>query len=248
MKQMSLFLTLLLVACAHTKQSAQSVEIPILQRDCESQIISHTGFTVSYNQTWCIPNWVAYEITEEEANGQVPRSKDFCPDPDVVGYTSTTDDYKRSGYDRGHMAPAGDMKWSEQAMKESFYMSNICPQAKYLNLGLWLDLENLVRVWAKKYGSLYVVCGPIVADYYETIGESSVAVPESFFKVLCRCDNGQYQAIGFLFPNKECYGSLYDYALTIDSIETLTNIDFFPTLEDEIENKMEAEFNVSKWK
>ena len=124
----------------------QKVEIPAEISGRKEQIICHTGYTVSYNSDWKIPNWVAYELTKEEVGGAVERYDVFMPDPVVPSDESaTTYDYKGTGWDRGHMAPAGDMKWSEQAMKESFYLSNICPQNKKLNSGIWKDLEEQVR-------------------------------------------------------------------------------------------------------
>ena len=125
---------------------SQNLEIPITQKECTEQIISHLGFTVSYNQDWLIPNWVAYELTNTEVNGTYPRRGSFCPDPKVKGRTAVTYDYTNSGYDRGHMAPAADLKWSEQSMLESFYLSNICPQNRNLNSGIWLGLEEAVRL------------------------------------------------------------------------------------------------------
>ena len=124
---------------------SQSIEETKTNSDLEVQIIEHIGYKVSYNQTWCIPNWVAYELTKIEVEGQFPRRGSFCPDPYVKGYSAETSDYSNSGYDRGHMAPAADMKWSEKVMLESFYLTNICPQNKNLNSGLWLALEERAR-------------------------------------------------------------------------------------------------------
>lgn len=131
-----------------------NIELPQLASIRPEQIIEHLAYTVSYNHDWNLPNWVAYELTSEELYGDVKRSNHFAPDPLVSGDPVVTDDYSHSDYDRGHMAPAADMKWSEQAMRESFYMSNICPQNQNLNRGDWNDLEELARDWARKYGNL----------------------------------------------------------------------------------------------
>lgn len=228
--------------------SLRNVEIPAALPDRTERIITHKGYTVSYNCDWKIPNWVAYEITDYEVDGREERSDKFVPDPMVPKYLSaTTNDYKNSGYDRGHMAPAADMKWDEQAMKESFYLSNICPQLHNLNAGVWKDLEEQVRDLAVQKGSIYVVCGPIVSDDYQTIGENNVAVPDAFFKVLLQKEKEKIHTIGFIYENKSGKRPMSSYARTVDEIEELTGIDFFPALPDEIENKVEAEVDFSKW-
>lgn len=227
---------------------AQALEIPVCQKQCTEQIINHSGYTVSYNQDWLIPNWVAYELTSSEVEGTAPRRGAFCPDPEVNGRTATTYDYSNSGWDRGHMAPAADMKWSEQVMTESFYLSNICPQDRGLNGGIWLGLEEAVRDWARNDGPIYVVCGPIMGEVFDTIGENGVAIPQGFFKVVCKRVNGIYFSIGFVFPNENVSGSIYDYAKSVDYIENMLGFDFYSTLPDVIEEKMEAECNINDWK
>lgn len=162
-------------------------ELPRLNNNQPEQIIEHIGYTVSYNPTWLEPNWVAYELTAAETGGEQERSNHFKPDPLVEGDPVVTSDYSKSGYDRGHMAPAADMKWSEQAMRESFYMTNICPQLHNLNAGDWKDLEEMARSWAQQYGNIYIACGPIVEAEYPTIGKThTIAVPAAFYKVFLR--------------------------------------------------------------
>lgn len=224
------------------------IEIPAAISGRAERVITHRGYTVSYNCDWKIPNWVAYEITDYEVDGNEERSDKFVPDPMVPkNLSATTNDYKNSGYDRGHMAPAADMKWDEQAMKESFYLSNICPQLHNLNAGVWKDLEEQVRDLAAQKGSIYVVCGPIVSTDYQTIGENNVAVPSAFFKVLLQKEKDKIHTIGFVYENKSGKRPMSSYARTVDEIEEITGIDFFATLPDEIENKVEAEVDFSKW-
>lgn len=227
---------------------AQALEIPVRKKQCAEQIIVHTGYTVSYNQDWLIPNWVAYELSPNEVNGTFPRRGSFGPDPDVKGRTATTYDYSNSGWDRGHMAPAADMKWSAEVMLESFYLSNICPQDRGLNGGIWLNLEEAVRDWARSQGPIYVVCGPIIGEAFDTIGDNAVAIPNGFFKVVCKKVGGVYFAIGFIFPNKDVRGSIYEYAYSIDDVEAKTGFDFFSALPDSIENKIEAVCNPKDWR
>ena len=140
------------------------------------------------------------------------------------------------------MAPAADMKWSKTAMKESFYMSNICPQVGNLNRGDWNDLEDACREWAAKYGTVYIACGPIFDNKSpKRIGENKVGVPDRFFKVVLIYNRKNPMAMGFLFNNKAHSQDLKKYMVTVDSIESITGLDFFSKLPDSIENKIEAE-------
>lgn len=228
--------------------SLDNVEIPDKIEGRTERVIVHMGYTVSYNADWKIPNWVAYELTDIEVAGVEPRGKKFVPDPMVPKYQSaTTDDYKNSGWDRGHMAPAADMKWHAQAMRESFYLSNVCPQNHNLNGGVWKDLEEQVRDLAAQKGHIYVVCGPIVSDDYQTIGANEVVIPSAFFKVLLQEDDGEIYAIGFVYENKSGRRPMSTYAMTVDEVEELTGIDFFPSLPNKIEKMVESEVDFTKW-
>jgi endonuclease G len=228
--------------------STEKIEIPAKITGRQEQIITHTGYTVSYNSDRKIPNWVAYELTDEEVEGNTPRYNTFIPDPEVsYSESASTDDYKNSGWDRGHMAPAGDMKWSKQAMKESFYLSNICPQNKNLNAGIWKDLEEQVRRLAAQKGKIYIVCGPIVSKQPKTIGYNKVAVPDAFFKVLLQNDNGDWSAIAFMFANESGRKPLSTYAMSVEDMQIITGIDFFPALPDSIEEKIESRADFTKW-
>ncbi|MBQ8223260.1 MAG: DNA/RNA non-specific endonuclease [Bacteroidales bacterium] len=247
------FLFLVLISCFSTlfcqNIDLNNIEIPTVLDERSDRIITHKGFTLSYNYDWKIPNWVAYELTDWEVEGEVPRYDKFKPDPMVPqNATATTNDYKYSGYDRGHLAPAADMKWDEQAMKESFYLSNICPQNPNLNGGVWKDLEEQVRDLASQKGKIFVVCGPIVNDTTTTtIGENKVVVPQAFFKVLLQEENDEIHTIGFLYENQSGRKPMSTYAMTVDEVEEMTNIDFFPSLPNKIEKKVEAEVDFSKW-
>ena len=221
---------------------ADALEIPVMQSRTGGQLIKRKGYTLSYNADYKTPQWVAWELTGKETKGKEERTNKFLPDPDVRGAKAYSNDYTKSGYDRGHMAPAADMKWSKQAMAESFYMSNICPQNPNLNRGDWNDLEEKSRQWAKKYGAVYIACGPVY-DHGKPkrIGNNKVAVPDAFYKVILINDSKTPQAIGFLFPNKAGHKPLKKYIVTVDSVEKRTGIDFFPALPDDVENRIEAE-------
>lgn len=231
-------------------QVNEALAIPVLQTKRKQQIIEHKAYTVSYNPTWRIPNWVAYCLTIDELGGDCPREQSFSPDPEVKDNPVLHYDYSNSGYDRGHMAPAADFKWDKQAMRESFYTTNICPQNQNLNRGDWNDIEELVRDLARKHKAIYVACGPVVKNTKTTIGtERQIVVPQGFYKVLLRKTDSQpgYAAIGFYCPNEAGSKPIMTYAKSVDEIEKLTGIDFFPELPDDIENKVEADFDFSLW-
>lgn len=223
------------------------LQTPISLIPRQEQIIHHTGYIVSYNKDLKLPNWVSYELTREETKGKEKRSNRFITDPLVKGLIATNADYARSRYDKGHMAPAADMKWSPQAMEASFYFSNICPQHPQLNRRGWKKLEEKIRDWAIADSAIIIICGPIITKQPKTIGKNKVAVPQQFFKVVLSPFAKPMRAIGFLFNNRQAVEPLSTYAVTIDSIERLTNMDFFAPLPDEIENKIEAEANYFQW-
>lgn len=234
-------------ACDTIEKRPEGLELPAAIPGRREQIIAHDGYTVSHNGNWCIPNWVAYELTDEETRGKVRRNDRFIPDPQVKGRTATTQDYKGSGYDRGHMAPAADMKWSKYAMAQCFYLSNICPQNSNLNKGDWRILEEKGRIWAQTYGSIYIVCGPIVEEGHPVIGRNKVAVPQRFFKVFLRFTDSQAYGIGFLFDQKAGSKPLSYYAVSIDEAEQQSGIDFFANLPDELEQRVEAYYSLADW-
>ena len=219
--------------------------IPLVPR--QEQIIRHSGYTVSYNKDLKIPNWVSYELTREETKGKEKRGNRFIADPLVTGPIATNADYTRSGYDKGHMAPAADMKWSPEAMKESFYFSNMCPQHPQLNRRGWKNLEEKIRDWAVADSAIIIICGPIIDKPSKTIGKNKVAVPERFFKVILSPFVKPARGIGFLFNNRQAVEPLSTYAVSIDSIEKLTHMDFFSPLPDELENAVEANADYYQW-
>lgn len=217
--------------------------------DLDEIIVNYEGFTVSFNPTMHMPNWVAWTITKEKLNNPVTsRTDDFRVDNNVAG-CATLADYKYSGYDRGHMAPAADMKWSTQAMYDCFYLTNICPQLHDLNGGAWEDLEEKCRTNAKRDGRLIVVAGPVLTEgFSKYIGTSPVPVPDKYFKVIFtpETSNGP-QAIGFVMPNATVSGGMQATAVSVDEVETLTGHDFFHLLSNSVEDALEAEVNYSRF-
>lgn len=248
---MVLLLTVVIGQMAIAQQYAlKPTQLAKIEDKRPSQIIEHVGYTVSYNQNLRIPNWVAYELTAEETRGTVSRKGNdfFVADPKANGVVVSYKDYSASGYDRGHMAPAGDMKWSQQAMIESFYLSNICPQNPTLNGGDWRILEEKIRVWAQQYGRIYIVCGPIMGKSPKTIGYNEIAVPEAFFKVLLRETKNGVEAIGFLYKNEDGHKAISSYMQSVDEIEKYTGIDFFYTLPQQVQKTAESSCNKEQWR
>ena len=227
--------------------SGKDLEIPVSLIPRQEQIIRHKGYTVSYNKDLKIPNWVSYELTRQETKGKEKRGDNFIADPLVKGAIATNADYARSGYDKGHMAPAADMKWSPDVMKESFYFSNMCPQHPQLNRRGWKNMEEKIRDWAVADSAIIIICGPIIDKPSKTIGKNKVAVPERFFKVILSPFVKPARGIGFLFNNRQAVEPLSTYAVSIDSIEKLTHMDFFSPLPDEIENAVEANADYYQW-
>ena len=225
----------------------KDLEIPTSATPREEQIIEHTGYTVSYNKDLKIPNWVSYELTRKETQGKEKRSDRFIADPLVKGAIATNADYSRSGYDKGHMAPAADMKWNSAVMKESFYFSNMCPQHPQLNRRSWKNLEEKIRDWAIADSAIIIICGPIVDKHPKTIGKNKVTVPKQFFKVILSPFVKPVRAIGFLFDNEQATEPISSYTVSVDSIESLTGMDFFAPLPDELENSIEGKSNFKDW-
>ena len=207
-------------------------------------ILKRTAYTVSYNIETKCPNYVAWSLYPERLQGDVKRTNNFIPDEEIdEAYRIETGDYRRSGYDRGHMCPAGDNTFSEKAMEESFLMTNICPQGHNLNAGDWNQLEEFCRELGM-HQTVYIACGPIYdSKSPKRIGNRKklkISVPDRFFKVLLILDDSP-KAIGFIMPNDDTDKPLADYAVSVDSVEKATGIDFFTGLDDKTERHVESQ-------
>lgn len=213
----------------------------------KSELVRYTGFNISFNPSTHNPNYAAWVLTADETRGTHKRINNFRQDEMVYG-SATPDDYRRSGYDRGHLVPAADQKWSKEAMEDCFYLTNICPQDKSLNSGAWNTLEELSRNWARRDSALVIIAGPI----YNTatprrIGKTGVAVPDAFFKVIAAPHLSRPRAIAYIFPNMKSPGKLEDYAMTVDQVEQITGLDFLHNLPDDTENFMESTYSIHQW-
>ena len=224
-------------------------EMPAALKDRPEQILKRQGYTTSYNEQTKNPNWVAWHLTKSHTYGPNQRNQEvFTEDESVKAPRATDKDYYNSRYDRGHMCPAGDNKWDKQAMEQSFLFTNICPQNHGLNKYEWNDLEILCRDWAREYGAIDIVCGPI---YYQktdqkTIGRNKVWVPDAFFKVVL-CRQGKPKAIGFIYKNLGKKQPMEQAVCAVDEIEQLTDMDFFPALDDATEDRVEATASILEW-
>lgn len=210
--------------------------------------VDHKYYSLSYNEQYELSDWVAYRLTEASLKVKnVPRAKRFKSDPLVDTYSAKHRDYSNSGYTRGHMAPAGDMAFSVDAMQESFYMSNMMPQKRANNNGIWKELEETTRDWAYTRDDIIVITGPIYQNIRKYIGQNRIAVPDKFYKILC--DDKEEEMIGFIIPNNKCYEPLPKYAVSIDEIEKLTGLDFFNQIfSDRQEEYLESKVDLSNWK
>ena len=222
--------------------SYEEIMIPAALKDRPEQILKRKGYVASYNKDMRVPNWVAWHLTASHTDGPASRKGvKFQEDYDVPSPRATHADYVRSGFDRGHICPAGDNQWSSTAMQQSFLMTNICPQHPNLNRGDWNEMENACRRWAVEYGDLVIVAGPIYyKGNHKKIGRNKIQVPEAFFKVVLTLGDNP-RAVGFIYKNNRGNLPKDAYVNTIDDVERITGIDFFPQLPDELENKLEKQ-------
>lgn len=224
------------------------IGLPVLQGDNQGQLLYRKGYVISYNKETRLPNWVAWHLTSDHLTDKVSRPGNaFHEDLSVPEPRATNDDYKGSGWSRGHMCPAGDNKWDSDAMYESFLLSNVCPQHSNLNSGVWNQIELSCRNWAKKYGDIYVICGPIFMNTnHVTIGENKIVVPEAFFKVILSL-NGEPKGLGFICRNTDGSRKKDLYVNTISQVERITKITFFPHLSKDVSNKVKFQADLQMW-
>ena len=245
--------------------------MPAQLKGVAEQIVRKKGYVASYNKDTKCPNWVAWHFTAEHADGPFPRSGEpYFENGEACGIGKVDKSLLRGSYfvdmeiesprpdfedwaekpeemDHGHMCPAGDNKWSKEAMNQSFLLTNMCPQDHSLNAGGWKKLEEKCREWAVKYGDIYIVAGPIFYDGVKrSFGKNKIGIPEAFFKVVL-CLNGKPRALGFIYANDGESKSMNKCVCTVDRVEEITGFDFFPNLPDSIEDVVETMSNLSVW-
>ena len=210
------------------------------------QIVNRIGYAFCYSEKHEQPLWVTYELTKLEVLNKVAERKDnFRKDPLIKTGSALLTDYKGSGYDRGHLAPAADMTWSGTAMSESFYLSNMSPQNPGLNRGMWKQLESYCRNWAVENGKIHIITGPLIRPNYSTIGPNKVTVPQWYYKICVSVKNRK--AIAFIIPNRKPQRSLTKFVVTVDKLEAVTGLDFMDKLPDDLENQIEAKSDIKDW-
>lgn len=219
----------------------------LLPTSTTGAIVTHGFFTLSYSETHEQAEWVAYELLNSHLSNNDFERPYFVVDREVKTGSANWRNYKNSGFDRGHLCPAGDRRFSFEAYHETFLTSNISPQDREFNSGVWNFLEQKVRYWAKKYDGVYVVTGGILKEGLPTIGDENVSVPEEFYKIILDASDGNYKMLAFLIPNKATNESYYEFVVPIDAIEAKTGIDFFSSLPDTIEEKLEASIDLKSW-
>ena len=234
--------------CAYTIRRPQYDNLVYGVPGASNTIVEREGYALGYIEYHEQPAWVQYIMTAEEVSRRAAkRGDDFRPDPEIPTGSATPQDYTRSGYDRGHFAPAADMSFSVKTMSESFYMSNMSPQAPQFNRGIWSKLEKQVRHFATKEKRIVVVTGPILpAEKTITIGANRVTVPQYYYKVIYDTTPPE-KMIGFVLPNKGSNADLRTFVVTVDRVEELTGLDFFSTVPKDKQEQMERTITVENW-
>jgi endonuclease G, mitochondrial len=210
-------------------------------------IVRHFSYTLKFNNQYKQAEWVIYFLNKGRLKGTFASDNKFIPDPDIKTGQAQVSDYSGSGYEIGQMAAPGDMKWSKMSASECFLLSSVSPQKSALKRGPWDALEKKVRKWAEENEEIYVVSGPVLKGDLTTIGSGKVAAPKYFFKVILDIKEPDMKGIGFIFPNGKSGKPLEEYAVSIDSVEDATGINFFPNIPDQLENKLESTVEISKW-
>ena len=246
-KFMFVFKIILFVICLLFISFAQIPDSILPMHATNDEIVQHVTYTLNYAETYEQAKWVMYKLTKNHLQLNIAkRENNFREDPFVKTGSALPEDYKSSGYDKGHLAPAANMIWSEVTMSESFYMSNISPQVPAFNRGIWKELENYERQWANYFGEIWVVTGPILKNGLPTIGrKNKISIPEAYFKIIF--DENDYKMIGFVIPNKAEKQHLVTFVLSVDSIESLTNIKFFPFFSEKEKKDLKSTIKLEKW-
>jgi DNA/RNA endonuclease G, NUC1 len=253
-----ILLALLASSCITYSDAQTAVQLELPAIETGERIIKYVDdfnggerivYTVSYDFKNKQPRWVAYDLTSAELEGTVSRKGlSFRPDEDAGVPQADSYDYRNSGWTKGHLAPAGDFKWSNKAMEDTFFYTNCCPQTEYFNGTSWERLESRVRSWARKFGTVYVVTGPIIGQAYNgVLGQNRITIPDAFFKGVLVRDGDCYQAIGFIMENTSSIQPYTSCCVTIDEIERITGIDLFCNLDDSVEGTVESSYDTHFW-
>lgn len=220
---------------------------PLNERGEAIQLVKHRALGFGYSEKHEQAAWVAYLLSKQHSDNLHNRRNNFRADPAVRSGSASPSDYANSGYDRGHLAPAADFDFNQEALSESFLMSNISPQLPAFNRGSWKELEELVRSWASREDSLYIITGPILTDGLKKIGGNRVSVPDYFYKIILDARQAEVKMISFLMPNKKSSKALHQWVVSVDSVEVLSGLDFFPQLPNILEDSLEGSLQTDYW-
>ncbi len=242
-KYLSFVLFIVLSACSVNKQTA--IQEPKLKKS--DNYVTHSSYSLVFNQNTKQADWVAYKLAYYQLDKNYTRKNKFTPDTVQSIVTATNNDYKKSGYDRGHLVPAADRIWNEQALEETFLFSNISPQLPSFNRGVWKSIEEQTRVWAELYDSIYICTGPYFENTDISIGEN-VTVPTHFYKTILVYNDTIQQAVAFFFPHSNITDDFLNYSAPIDSIEQILKIDLYHLLPNKVEKRIEETVDRNFWK
>lgn len=236
--------------CIYFTNGTSSDSLLLVKTNEGCEMIIHNYYKLCYSEKHEQAIWLSYFLTKSMSEtNNAKRKNNFYPDALVSGGSAFPVDYKNSGYDRGHLCPAGDMNFSELAMNESFYMSNISPQVPAFNRGMWSMLEEKIRQWAVADSQLYIITGGLLHDSLPVIGiTNKISVPEYFYKVVLDNEGAEKKAIAFIMPNKKLTGSVFNYAVTVDSLEKLSGLDFFYHMNVQQQHDLETHVDSLLWK
>ena len=243
-----LYLILLVILCGSFTEQSTAQDFNYLPKSKKGILVQHKCYSLSYVHKYKESEWVAYRLTDSMVVGSAQRKNNFSADSSIVGGTAGPDDYPGKEYDRGHLCPAEDMSFSQEATDTTFYMSNMTPQMGSFNRGIWKKLEMKVRGWVKKYKELYVISGAVLKNGLQRIGpKKDISVPKQFYKIVLVNNGKKTKEIAFLLPHQKSSASLASFAVPVDSIQKLTKIDFFPALPNKLEKELERKVVLDGW-
>lgn len=219
----------------------------LLPSSTYEDIVVHEYFMLSYSEPHEQAEWVAYTLEPSQLTYDDRKRPYFLEDPKVETKSADWRNYRGSGFDRGHLCPAGDRRFSEYAYNETFYTSNIAPQDNAFNAGIWNRLEIQVRRWCKKYGTLHIITGGVLTEDLEEIGEEDVDVPNAFFKVIIRENGNSYEVLAFLLPHRDSNRPLGSFLVSLDELEALTDLDFFYRMDPGKQRSLEQHVMQATW-
>jgi len=228
-------------------QTPNRIQYELPQIMPEDEIVKHFAYTINYSEQNEQAQWAAYMLTKKMINNTYPRTNSFRIDPKVPTVSASPKDYVNSAYDKGHLVPCDDMRWSKKAESESFFMSNMSPQLHSFNAGKWKSLESWVHKYANTFDTIYIVAGPILQDNLKKIKKTIISIPEYFYKVILEYKYNEKKCIGFILPHKKITNDFWNYAVTVDSVEKRTGINFFFAIPDSIQKTIESQIDKGAW-